>query len=334
MSTRYTYKKTGVGVVDNLGVQLQKVIRGASQGSLETRYRYVGAAERFLRFVGEKFRLKNLQNIQDKHLEAYAAYMKRNGKADKYIKNEFSGIRYTHRQIPQARYELKDSRVANKDYGFGSTLDGRADRAWTEREVEEMKAKAQELNRPEIVRVLEATRATGMRLDEVASLRHFEVENALRTGILHLTNTKGGKPRDVPLSEKAVNILEVALRESGRGKYAFTPDGMKVHKFERKVQRFIERHRDAIQEPDRKKTAHNLGQEGRGALSHHGLRHTFAREFLIERFKGNLASGMDRQRAEIEARKETSEVMGHGRIQVTFIYAPEGLLGEINIDGN
>lgn len=104
---------------------------------------------------------------------------------------------------------------------------------------------------------------------------------------------------------------------------------MKVHKFERKVQRFIERHRDAIQETDRKKTAHNLEQGDRGALSHHGLRHTFAREFLIERFNKKVAAGLDIQRAEREARKETSEVMGHGRVQVTYIYAPEGLLEKI-----
>lgn len=328
MSIRYTFKGTGNGVIDNLGVQLQKAIRGANQGSLDTRYRYVDAAERFIRFAGEKYRLQRLQNMNDKHIEAYVAYMKQRGCADKYIKNELSGIRYVHRQLPQARYELKDSRAANKDYGLGSTPDGRADRAWSDREVEEMKAKARELDRPEIYRVLEATRAMGMRLDEIASLRRFEVEKALQTGILHLTNTKGGKPRDVPLSNKAANILEVALRESGRGKYAFTPDEMKVHKFERKVQRFIERHRDSIQEHDRKKTAHNLGQEDRGALSHHGLRHTFAREFLIERFKGKVAAGLDIQRAEREARKETSEVMGHGRVQVTYIYAPADLISK------
>lgn len=329
MSIRYKFKQTGIGVIDNLGVQLQKVIRGANQGSLETRYRYVDAAERFIRFAGEKFRLQRLQNVQDKHIEVYVAHMKQRGCADKYIKNELSGIRYIHRQLPQARYELKESRAANKDYGLGSTPDGRADRAWSDREVEEMKAKARELDRPEIVRVLEATRATGMRLDEIASLRRFEVENALRTGILHLTNTKGGKPRDVPLSGKAVSILEIALRESGRGKYGFTPDEMKVHKFERQIQRFIERHRNTIQESDRKSTAHNLGQEDRGALSHHGLRHTFAREFLIERFQEKVAVGLDRDSAEREARKETSEVMGHGRVQVTYIYAPEGLLSNV-----
>jgi len=89
----------------------------------------------FIRFVGVHFKLKKLQNIQDKHLEAYAAHLKSRGCSDKYVKNDLSGIRYLHRQIPQARHSLKDSKTANKEMGLGRTPDGRADRAWTEREL-------------------------------------------------------------------------------------------------------------------------------------------------------------------------------------------------------
>lgn len=321
-------------MVDNLGVQFQKVIRGAKQGSSDTKYRYIEAAERFIRFVSVKFKLQKLQNIQEKHLQAFAEDMKQRGCADKYIKTDLAAIRYLHRQIPQARYELLDGRIGNKNYGLGSTPDGRAERAWTERELEDMKAMALEKNKPNIALALEAARATGMRLDEFSSLRRAEAEAALRTGVLHLTNTKGGKPRDVPLFPRAEAVFKAALKLSSRGSYLFTPAGMRVHKFENEVGRFIGLHRDALQNPGRKRTAHNLKPGEFGALAAHGLRHAFAREFLIERFKGKLASGIDRQRAESEARKETSEVMGHGRVQVTYIYAPEGLLGEINIDGN
>jgi integrase len=329
IAIRYTFKKTGIGAVDNLGAQLQKVIRGAKQGSIATRYRYVDASERFIRFVAERFKLKKLQNIQEKHLQAYAEDMKQRGKSEKYIKTDLSAVRYLHRQVPMARYELLDGRMANKKYGLGSTPDGRGERAWTERELKDMKALAMEKGKPNVALALEAARATGMRLDEFSSLRRAEVEAALRTGVLHLTNTKGGLPRDVPLSPRTVTVFKAALKESSRGDYVFTLPDVKVHKFEGAVQNFLWRHRDELQDPGRKRTAHNLEPGEFGALTAHGLRHSFARDFLIKKFKEKLEEGLDRARAEEEARKVTSNVMGHERVAVTYAYAPEGLLDGI-----
>lgn len=330
IAIRYTFKKTGVGVVDNLGAQFQKIIRGARQGSRDTKYRYIGASERFIRFVAVKFKLQKLQNIQEKHLRAFAKDMKQRGCADKYIKTDLAAIRYLHRQVPQARFELLDGRVANKNYGLGSTPDGRAERAWSERELKDMKDLAIQNNNPNIALALETARATGMRLDEFSSLRRAEVEAALRTGVLHLTNTKGGRPRDIPLSPRAVDTFSVALKLSSRGSYVFTPPGVRVHKFEDAVKNFIWRHRVLLQDSNRRRTAQNLKPGEIAALAVHGLRHTFAREFLIEKFKEKLEDGLDRARAEKEARHATSKVMGHNRVSVTLIYVPEGLLGNIN----
>ena len=331
ISIRYTFKKTGVGVVDNLGSQFQKVIRGAKQGSSETKYRYIEASERFIRFVAEKYKLQKLQNIQEKHLHAFAVDMKQRGMSEKYIKTDMSGIRYLHRQVPQARFELMDGRIANKNYGLGSTPDGRTERAWTEAELEDMKALAMKKNKYNIALALEAARATGMRLDEFSSLRRAEAEAALRTGVLHLTNTKGGRPRDVPFSSRAVAVFETALKLSSRGNYVFTPPGMRVHKFEKEVQRFISENRDDLQDAGRKRTAHNLEPGELSALAAHGLRHTFAREFLVDKFKDKLEEGLDRTRAEKEAREMTSKVMGHNRVTVTYIYAPDELLNGIDV---
>ncbi|OPX85572.1 MAG: site-specific tyrosine recombinase XerD [Pelotomaculum sp. PtaB.Bin117] len=313
-------------MVDNLGAQLEKVIRGASQGSIETKYRYIAAANRFIGFVGVHFKLKKLQNIQDKHIEAYAAHMKSRGCSDKYVKNDLSGIRYLHRQIPQARYSLKDSKTANKEMGLGSTPDGRADRAWTERELSQMKARAVSIGRYDINRTMEAIRSTGMRLDEAASLRRSVVEDALKSGVLHLKNTKGGRPREVPLTDRAVAVFQEALRNSSRGGYAFTPAGMRVHVYEKKVENFIYNHRKKIQDQERKFTGHNLVPNDKGALTPHGLRHSFGREFITKRFKEYLSSGMGRERAMTMAREDTTKVLGHDRKETTYIYAPENLL--------
>lgn len=329
ITIKYTYKKMGIGVIDNLGAQLQKTIRGAKQGSLETKYRYIEASERFIRFVGVKFKLKKLQNIQEKHLQAYAEDMKHRGLSDKYIKTDLSGIRYLHRQVPQARFELLDGRVGNKNYGLDRTPDGRVNRTWTDRELEDMKALAMKENKPNIALALEAARATGMRLDEFSSLRRSQAEAALRNGFLHLINTKSGNPRDVPLSPRAEAVFRMALKGISRGAYLFVPPGMKVHTFENNVGQFIWRHRDRLQGPDRKRTAHNVKHGEFSALTAHGLRYTFARGFLIEKFREKLRDGYDRARAEKEAREITSRVMGHERVSVTLIYAPEGVLDDI-----
>lgn len=312
MAMKYKWTKTGNGAADNLGAQLEKIFRGASQGSIDTKWRYVDGCERFVKYVANEFKLKKIQNIQDKHLEAYARHMKAQGNADKYIKTDLSAIRYLHRQIPQVKCELMDAGKANRACGLGSTPDGRADRSWTEKELSEMKNKAIELGRNKIAEVMEAARSTGMRIDEAASLRRSEVEAALRDNVLHLTNTKNGRPRDIPLSDRAKACLAAAVKEVSRGGYAFCPPDHKVHQFEKSIQNFIYNHRDKFQDIDRTGSGHNLTPEDRGALTFHGLRHTFAREEVESR----LESGMSRE----QAYQEVSELVGHSREEITFIY--------------
>lgn len=319
MSIKFNWRNTGIGAADNLGRQYAKVIRGVRQGSIETKWRYARAGERFIRFVGEEFKLKKIQNMQDKHVRAYVEHLQQQGRADKYIKTELSAIRYVHRQIPQAKHELADAASFNKEVGLGSTPDGRADRAWTDVEVSAMKQIALELDRPEVARVIEVARSTGMRLDEASSLRRHEVEQALRTGALEISNTKGGRPRSVPLSHRAEICLQRAIEDVPRGGYVFTPEGIKVHQFEDRVKDFIYNHRDKIQDADRTSSGHNVAPGERGALTAHGLRHAYARsryEELVTELKENLSD----ERAEKTAREQVAEELGHGRDTVTFIY--------------
>lgn len=313
---RYTWKETGIGKIDNLGRQFAKVMQGANQGSIATRHRYADAGARFIRHVAEKFNLQKLQNIQDKHLESYTRELQEKGLSDKYIKTDLAAIRYIHRQIPQAKHELTPASKFNKAMGLGSTPDGRADRAWTEKEISTMKEKAIELGRPEIANCIEAMRATGMRLDEACTVRRDQLESALRTGQLHLYNTKGGRLRDIPVNSRARELFEKILPGIERGEYAFTPkeyvEEHRIHDFKESVQDFIYNHRENIQEGDRSSTGHNLDTGEKGALTAHGLRHTYARTEYEELLKNGFTKD--------EARQEIAERLGHGRAEVTKIY--------------
>lgn len=317
---KYTWKTTGIGKVDHLGIQFQKVLRGINEYSYSSKYRYASAGRRFIIHTGKKFGLAKIQNIQDKHLEDHARELKEQGKSNKYIKTELSAIRAIHANIPQAKYELTESLDFNKNVvGLGSTPDGRADRAWTEHEIKEMKNIAIELNRPEISNVIELMRSTGMRLDEAVTIRRDQLESAMKTGKIHLTNTKGNVPRDIPLNDRAKALFEKVLPEISRGNYVFVPQkyvkSHTIHKFKVSVQNLIYNHRNKIQDPERSLSAHNLKPYELGPLTAHGLRHTYARE--------DYKQYRDRGFSKFNAESQTANDMGHTREEVTRIYTLE-----------
>ena len=59
----------------NLLVQAEKLRRHNRQGSYKTKERYFEAYKRFLRYVGEAFRLEKIANISGKHISGYVEHM-------------------------------------------------------------------------------------------------------------------------------------------------------------------------------------------------------------------------------------------------------------------
>lgn len=314
---KYTWNKTGIGIVDNLGLQLQKVVRKMNENKLSTRYRYIEANERFINYLGKEFKLNKLSNIKDKHVELYVRNLKNNGVSDHYIKVELSAIRFIHNEMGNAaKHELSDSTGFNKKMGLGTSKDGRIDRAWEEPEIEKFKKLASEKGDDSIRDVLEAVRSLGLRLDEVCTLKNKDLQEALKTGKLHLKNTKGGRERDVPISSRARNVIEKKIENKESKTYSFVPkeyvEAKKIHLFEKKIQNFIYNNRDKIQNSDRSRSAHNVATDEKGALTMHGLRHSYAREEYLKR----IEAGYEKD----DARMEVAKLLGHGRDSVTFIY--------------
>lgn len=309
MAKRFVYKLTGKQQIDDVGRQLQKVYNHTRQGSYATRTRYAEAMERLIRVIVPEFKLQKIQNIQDKHLEYYVRHQKEQGCTDKYIKNDLAGIRYFHAQI-NGKHQLSVAKDFNKNVGLGSTPDGRKDRAWTEREYKEMYEKAgnRGVDGHKMQGMLENTKYTGTRLDEAATLRKADIEKALRTGELHLTNTKGGRERDIPLSDQAIIVLRAAIQGVQPGEYVYVPPDTAVHEWKARVQNFILDARSEFQDLDRAQ------EVNRGELTYHGLRHFYARETYRELRQNGLS---DR-----ESRVILAERLGHGRVSVTKIYVP------------
>jgi len=309
MVMKYKFPETGNKPVDDLGRQYEKIVKTWNRGSIATRYRYADAGARFIKWVQPAFKMQKLANMGDKHLIAYAQHLKNQGLSDKYIKNELSALRYIHSQIPHTRHELSDSKKINTAAGLGSTPNHKAknlDQTWTKKELDRFCAYARENGRADLARMAEVTYHTGCRLEEVSTLRRHEVEKSLRTGVLHLTNTKGGRPRSVPLSDESRRLLFEAIRDVERGAYVFIPPETPVHSYIQGAKDYVYRTRDEYQDPER------VGNPERTELHWHGLRHSYAENTYHEL--------RDQGYEDQEARREVSERLGHSREQITTVY--------------
>lgn len=312
MGIHYKFPNSGIQKIDDVGRQLERIMRYCNQGSKETRYRHAAAMARFIKWVVPKYNLQKLSNVQDKHIIAYGQHLMAIGKSQKYIKDELAGIRFIHRHTPHCRYELGDSQKVNLLIGLGPTPNGLADRKWTQQEFLAMVTKANETGNEKIALLMEFALRFGTRLDEAASLRCNSIEFALRNNTLKLTNTKGGRIRYIPIKEADKPFLLLCIKGVPRGNYLFCPENCTLHNFKKYVQEFIRSNRVDIQDSDRQHTAHGVADDERGALSFHGIRHSFAANeyrLLLEEL------GRDH-----EARTELSERLGHGRTAITRTY--------------
>lgn len=307
---RFRFRKTEKQHINDLGRQLEKIYENTNQGSIESRYRYFQASSLFIKAVGERYKIKSINNIQDKHIEWYAEQRMAEGISPKTLKTDLSGIRFTHKINPKSRYELSDGTEVNKALDIGNTPDGRVDRAWTDAEINRGIKLAHTLRRHEIADIIEFMAVTGCRLNEAATIRKTHLESALRTGYLYLSNTKGGRPRSVPIDDETREVINRLNTQTERGSYVFVPQGERVHKFKKSVQDFVGRHRDKIQEAGRGSSSREV-ISGRAGISSHGLRHHYA---------GNEFDKLALRYRPKEAERETSERLGHGRPEATRIY--------------
>lgn len=292
----------------NLEAQMEKVFREAVRDtrgtvSVKTHYRYRDSVKKFLGFCAERFRLQKVKKIGDKHVRAYIEWRRENGIREKTIKEDLSAIRFFHRYTG-ARREL----APNEVFGIGRTPQGGVDRAWTQGEYEKMLRLAEKLGRRDVVLTMRLARHAGLRIHECTRLSRSGAEEALRTGLLRVKG-KGGKVREVPLRPEAAGVLREACKGLGQHEKLFVPPGEKTHKVIKRIEGFIYRHRDKVTEKS------DRGVE----ITFHGLRHLYAREEYHNRAK--KARGRWEERM---ARLEVSELLGHGRAEVTQIYLGKG----------
>lgn len=99
------------------------------------------------------------------------------------------------------------------------------DRRLTAREERQILRYAFNHRNTELYAIVSLALSTAMRQGEILSLRWEHLE--IQTGIAHLFDTKNGSNRDVPLSQRARDVL-LQLEPKSFGKvFTYTPDGLK-----------------------------------------------------------------------------------------------------------
>lgn len=299
-------------IYQNLWVQVEKIFdyRSNNGQGYRGKERYREGLRAFCKHLAMQYASKNFKNISDKHLQSFIGASAQAGVSPKTIKTDLAAIRKLHGKIEGTRFRLSD----NGGLGYTERRSSRGvDRAWRDSEVKNAIAFARVTGRTEIAWSLGIARHCGLRIEEVTALTKTQIRNALDKGYLSLMVTKGGIPRDVPLSGRARLILCEALETSERER-VFIDHGRTHHQAFKSIQNWIFNHRDSFQESYQCDLAYT-GQmqiEERPALTFHGLRHAYAREQYEMRIAGGMTPKM--------ARHEVAVLLGHGRDDVTRIY--------------
>ncbi|APC09055.1 tyrosine-type recombinase/integrase [Neomoorella thermoacetica] len=288
----------GKGIYANLEQQIEALRRKSTETvSYKTQERYWSAFRRFCEFTASKFRLQNIKNISDKHLEAYIEHLKSQGRGPSHIKTELSGIRYVHDKIENARYKLS----SNEKFGLPKRKFGGVDRSWTPQEYMKMREIALQEGNTRAYHILSLCRNAGLRIEEALKINRATAEKALRTGIMHVIG-KGGRPRDIKINNEVKKTLAEAMSNTPRGQKLFVLGNEKTHLVKKELEKWMEQNRAEAQAPGRERP-----------LTWHGLRHSYAKERYA--FYRNVMK-MDK----IAARKAVSAEIGHNRADVTVIY--------------
>ena len=80
----------------NLRIQADCILRNSVERSYRTKARYKQAMHRFADFLSEHYSLKNIKNVEARHIYAYVSYLQDEDKTPNYIYTDLSSIRCVH----------------------------------------------------------------------------------------------------------------------------------------------------------------------------------------------------------------------------------------------
>lgn len=308
-------KEDRKGPVNNLKDQVIAFFDKCNEGGYGAQDRNMESCLRFAEYLGENTNLQKMQNAEARHLYRYVEYMKAKGLAVSTMMTDLSGIRFYYN-----RNGCKNELPTNDKLNLGQREVGKYDRAWLPGEIDRCYALANLKGRMDVVISMDFMLHFGLRIDEATSLKLTYLKRALNYGQLMVTG-KGGKQRVIDFDEsgkhKAIIEKWLSFAEAG-GKYPTDylicdKKCRSVEKKKKSMQNWLIRMKKQILEPGRAEFTEHGKKPRRDTISFHGLRHTFAQNYLTE------LSYMNPK----DAKLKVSQALGHERMEITRVYTNE-----------
>lgn len=291
-------------IYKNLEKQINSVFKHNRQGAYKTKEKYQNDTKNFAKFLAKEFRLKSMKNISDKHLEKYIKSMQEQKLAPSTIKDRLSAVRFFHDKLDKTKHSLSD----NSKFSLDQRQFGGVNRAWKEGEYRDFLKLCEQRQNDRMASIAVLARNEGLRIHETLKIDRNAVEKALKVGELTVKG-KGGKVREIPLSQESRAMLKERILDVERGQKLFIQKNEPTHLVIKQCQNFINRHREKFQDPQRREQAQADIQQ---QITFHGLRHAYAQD----KFEGFKSQGLK----DYDARVAVSNLLGHERDDVTRIY--------------
>ncbi|WP_066638396.1 phage integrase N-terminal domain-containing protein [Desulfolucanica intricata] len=104
------YREVENTLANALTKQIATVARSSRTGWVKSRRIRFHQIKPFLRFIAEKFMVRDIRNIQPKHVQAYIRHRRELGIKDVTVLSDISTIRFWHKQIPRRGYIIPSNR--------------------------------------------------------------------------------------------------------------------------------------------------------------------------------------------------------------------------------
>ncbi|QQE81615.1 tyrosine-type recombinase/integrase [Alicyclobacillus sp. SO9] len=318
-----THPSNNDGLYKNLLKQVEAVTKHINEGAFQSRARNKTAANVFIQFLAEEFRLQKIANIKPKHIEAWVQHMLDADKATSTIMSHLSGVRHVLDKTPVYKGPFPENSEILALQHIPPRAYTDVERAWADSEYRQMIHLAIVLDEISVARVMQLAHEIGPRIHEALRIDYADAQRSLRTGELKVKG-KGGKIRWISIESKprVMKMLQEAMKDSKPGRRIFT-NGKSVEEMIKHIQYFIRKHRGKFELDSRilqKRDGYYLRQMGKKYgykphITYHGLRHSFARRTYLELRKQG--------ESHFQACKRVSQLLGHERETITNIYLGE-----------
>ena len=288
--------------LNNYEQQVHKIFKNTNEGSYSSRYTYEASCNQFAKWLSNsEYKLTNIKNISFKHVDAYVKDCKENGLSSSTIMKNIAAIKYMSEK-GNFKNRLPED---NKQWDLEKRNSGTIDRAWSQKEYNNLKIACEKTNRQDVIISAMLSKEFGLRLQETLHITPQQLKDAIKNKELHITKTKHGRPRTIKLTnEQQIKTAETLIKYSelkgikNNQRIQETKEG--ILKEKQSIEKFIYNHQNEIIDKDYRKTEIKGQKIKEEKPTFHGLRYSYVQQLEKEGFKKYISQNTGHNRSEVD----------------------------------